>query len=377
MANCYENIIGLTPENVACLPEVPTVETTSNSGLYITDIKPVDSLIGIDDLYDTEGTVFTLLGKARSYAINSFIAETNALISKSVRMRQQAYLGKIGEPTAKDKVAASAFGWQGIHILCSSMFGATFTLKSIELIFEATGTKNVYLADKYNNVLMTATGVVLANGKGTIQANLTLPCYDNNGYAEYWIYYDNTANKAFANGINCGCTGFTPSFSKSSQHFGMGFTKGNGWANWLMIEGVQFSALNHFDSFDDYSAYGTQARTNNVMNGIILDVSVGCSIESIMCDQVKDFYMNPFAMSIAKAIQLKSADLFTTSILSSAKISRATMINSEEMARARAEWRAEYLDILNYITQNVQIADQSDCFSCRPMIEMNVKPILS
>jgi hypothetical protein len=381
MPNCYENIIGLASEGNNCLPTLTDPQKTSNSGLYIADLEPIDSLIGINELSEETDYVWSLMEKARASATNFFIAETNGLLAKSVKLRQAAYSGKIGEPSAKELVTnePATYSWEGVHILCASMYGATFQLRSVDLVFENDNSRVLRVSDKYNNVLFEQTDIALTGGRATVQINLNLPCYDQNGYAEYWVYYDNDeTNTPYANRINCGCTGFTPAFDKSAPHFGKGYTKGNGWANWLMVEGVKFSQDDSFDDFDSWNLNDfPQERTQNVMNGLVLDVSVGCSIESIMCEQVAGFYINPFAMSIAKAIQLKSAELFTTAILSSAKISRATMINSEEMSTARQEWRMEYLDILNYITQNVQIADQSDCFSCRPMIEMNVKPILS
>lgn len=371
MIQCYENIIGLAPVNTTCVPEMPPQYEGSKSGLYVSDLGVLDIL---GDEYKTS-MLWDNLSEDRERATLAFIAETNTLLQRKVRHRMNPYTGKIGEPSGQGYTAYQNLAWRGIRIYCKNIPSAYIYLKSVYLSFNNSTDKILKIKDKYNNLLYENTAVHFSGGKATVGVNLKLPTADHFGSMEYFIYFDSVSGSGSLNNkIVCqDCTGFTAPFDKTNLPFYKQYKAGIGWANWMMIQGVDFNNDLNFDTFDSTV---TVVKRDNSMSGIMLDMSVGCGIDEILCDQVKNFSVNAFSMSIAKAIQLKTAELFLTSILSSQKISRTTMINHEQVAAMRQEWRQECNEIINYVTSNIEVSE-NQCFDCRGLLDIGLGKIIS
>lgn len=374
--SCYDNIIGLAPTNYKCIVEVPeelrdTVQK-SISGLFISDLGVLDIL---GDEFRTS-TMWTSLDQNRTQATLAFIAETNTLLQKKVRHRTNPYQGKIGEQTANSLVEYTGNKFQGVRLYCNNIKSAFIYIKNIELYFEGDNQRTLFIKDKYNNQIYFNDTIAPVNGKFIAKIDKKLLTANQDGSMEYFIYYNNSESRAKNNRIVCpDCTGFKAPFDKTNLPFNQNYKSGIGWANWLMLQGIKFDNDSFFNVFDE-NVDVTWTAAQNAMNGIVLDVAIGCGIDDILCEQVQNFSINPFAMSIAKAIQLKTAELFTTYILSSNRISRTTLINHEQLAEMRQEWRMEYNEIINYITSNIEVSD-SDCFNCRGLLDIGLGRILT
>jgi hypothetical protein len=377
----YNKIIGLSRTQHSCLPALTSEQLASDSGLYITDLVQLESLLNVENLANSDAglDLWDTMVMSRTQAASTFVAESNALMMTKVRAKLPGFNGLIGDSVGKGTIESDGHTYQGVHILCNPIEGAIITIKSIEIVFESYDTPvDLYIVNKRNKEVFISLDNVLVGGRKTIPVNISLPTFDAFGSAEYWILYKHEGgNVAYNNKIGCGCNGFVPYFDKASPHFGRNYVKGNAWGNWIMVQGVKMTQEigNVWDmaEFDDLTS---KVLVDNAALGLSIDISVGCRIDSLMAESLKDYMVNPIAMSIAKAVQLKAAEQFSTLILTSQRLSRPILINHEQIAEMRAEWRIQYNEILDYITSNIQI-EGSDCFNCRPLLDMRINSILS
>lgn len=368
--SCYDKIIGLSPTiNFNCLPMLPTAMQGSKSGLYLSDLGVLDLIA--NDM--SQPYIWDELDKAVKQAALFFTADTNALLQRKVSYKHLSFAGKIGEPNARASANTSRT-YTGIRVACQGLNGSVLELRELELMFDTDFVTTIHIKNRNNQSVYYNDNVVVANGRAVVNVNLSLPTHDQMGAMDYFIYYESQGNSYKNNRLVCSnCNGFAPVFNKANPHFNKGHRAGNAWANWLMIQGVDFDDDTYFDDFDSISS----EKMDNAAKGIVLNINIGCRIDTIMCNEVQNFSINPFAMSIAKAIQLKAAELFTTMLLSTQKISRTTMINNEQITAMRQEWRQEYNnEIIPFITSNIEVSD-NDCFHCKGFLDIRISSILS
>ena len=366
---CYDNIIGLARVDCPCIEDAPPEGfSTSESGLYITDTPPFDSLSGYDECGD--GSIWDMLDKSREEAIRTFVADSNALLMRNFTSRRERFTGQIGEATGRDAFSTENT-YAGIRIACNPLRGGRIKITHIGTLFHGSGTLALTITNSLNVQVATATVDILNGWKlNTLATPIVLPTYiDFAEEHEYFITYQyNPSNQPRINKINCGCGGFVPWFKQDNPMWKSAHPGNRAWANWIQVGGWSGDTLTDFDL--------APSSTNTQMNGLAIQVELGCDVGKVLCNGSLDYTSDPFALSIAYAIRYKAWEILGAKVLASTKLNRTNVINRETLQGFKREWNAKYAENVNNITQEAQMR-QNDCLACREDSGMRVQTILA
>jgi hypothetical protein len=370
MANtCYNNIIGLARADCPCIEEAPpNGYNTSTSGLFITDVPPFDALSGYDEC--GEDSVWDMLTKSREESVNTFIADTNAMLMRTFKSRRERFKGGIGEATGRDTLTTDKT-YAGIRIACNPIRGGILKITHIGTLFSGSGTLDIEIFNSLNESVFTGE-VDIQNGfaLNALDTAISLPTYiEFDDKHEYYLTYTyNPANKPRLNNINCGCGGFVPWYNTEKPMWVNAHPGSRAWANWVMVGGWTGDTLTDFDQ--------CSSSTNTQMNGITLQVELGCDIGQVLCNGSLDYTSDPFALSMAYAIRHKACEILASKLIASTTINRLNMVNRDTLRELKREWNAKYAENAQYIAQEAQLR-QNDCLVCRDESGYGVSTILS
>ena len=363
---CYDNIIGLSRADCPCIDAAPiSGYTTSNSGLYISDLDPLNNLTGYSEC--GVNSIWNVLDNVRSEAVRVFKADTNALLAQYFKPRRDRFIGQIGEATGRD-VHSTIKTYAGARLACNPMRGGTMKITAIGTLFSASGTLSLSVYNSLNAQVVAPFSVTIANGwtLNTLATAIELPLYiDFDSRHEYFFVYTFDADKpAKLNSLSCGCGGFNPYYNTNNPMWNTQHAGNKSWANWIMAGGWEGDTLTDFDT-----CTGT-AETR--LNGLALQIELGCDVSQILCNGNLDFTNDLLAMSAAYAILWKSADLMAAKLLMSTDLNRQNVINRDVLKDARKEWGAKYVEATQYISEQAAIG-QNDCLTCREDRMVGVK----
>ncbi|MCB0541904.1 MAG: hypothetical protein KDC70_00215 [Saprospiraceae bacterium] len=366
---CYDNIIGLARADCPCFSTAPpSGYNTSVSGLYISDLEPLNTLKGYDECGET--SIWTILSKARDEAVRVFKADTNAMLAQNFAPRRQRFVGQIGDASGRDTLTTDKT-YAGIRIACNPTRGGTLRITHIGTLFSGSGTLSVSVYNSLNVQVVAPFDVPIVNGwvLDGLSEVIELPLYvDFDRKHEYFIVYTyDASNKPRLNGLPCGCGGAPVYYDQNRPLWGNGsrYIGDKGWANWIMVGGWAGDTLTDFDQ--------CPATSEGYMNGLALKVELGCDISQILCSGTLDFDNDPMAMSLAYAILWKSAEIMANKMLISTDLTRENVINREAWKDLRKYWNSKYEEAIKYIAQEASINGQNDCLGCREDRMIGVK----
>lgn len=366
---CYDNIIGLSRADCPCIDTAPGEGfDTSLSGLYMADLTPLDNLEGLEEC--GVGSVWDMLGKSRDEAVKIFVADTNAMLMNTFSSRRENFKGQIGEAVGRETLETSNT-YAGIRLAFNPMRGGRIKITKIGTLFSGAGTLTLKIHNALNVQVWTG-DVTISNGwtLNTLETAITLPTFvEFSNTHEYFLTYTyNPSNKPKLNKINCGCGGFVPWYDLSNPMWKNQHSGGRAWAGWMMCGGWTGNTLTDFD----------QATGNDgtIMNGLALQIELGCDIGQVLCNGTLDFETDPFAMSIAHAIRYKADSIMLQKLLGSTDLTRSNTINREYYKERRGEMTGRYNKMIDYITQSASLQN-IDCLTCKDPHGMIVKPVLT
>jgi hypothetical protein len=366
---CYDNIIGLSRLDCPCIEDAaPTGYDTSQSGLYIADYPPFLEMDGYNEC--GQGSVWDVLDRAREQAIAAFTADTNAALMTVFQSRRDRFKGQIGDATGREALSTSST-YAGARIACNPVRGGTLKITAIGTLFSAAGTITAKIINSRNQQVGSDIPLTVANGfhLNTISTPIELPTYiDYDSKHEYFLVYThNPANPAKLNTVS-GCCGFYPRFDMAAPMWKGQYSGSKAWANWVMAGGWTGNSLTDFDLCG--------ASTGTQLNGLSLQVELGCDVGLLLCNGSLDFSTDPQALSIAYAILWKSLSNAASLLLGSTKLTRTATANREYLKEARADWDRKYETNLNYIVQQATISS-NDCLACKDEIGMQVATVMT
>ena len=356
------------------LANIPTSVSTpayseSDSGLFITDLLPEEEIAA---LASCDQTLWDLMSKARSVAIKEFRAALNTTLARRYQAKYPTFSGNIGEAKASDYLSTgSAFA--GIRIRTNGMRSGYLKISRILAMFEATGTVNVTIYDGLGTVAVPSFPIsTVAGGKSYTSVDITLPLLgDFQHEQDYFLAYSyDGANRPRLNKTYCGCDrAFSPvtdvnTFTPEGYdpHFDTGRNQYRGryaWHNFIMLGGWEGDSVADFSDAPD--------QVTEYMNGLCLEIEVGCDMAQGLCGMVQAFGSNQYAMSVATAIQRRSAAYLIARRLNSSQPNRANAVNREHLVKTVGQWEGEYAEIVQWLSQNLP-ATSLDCFECQPRV---------
>ncbi len=370
MFECYDNIIGLAQEECACIStDRPADYATSQSGLYMDDLVLISSLVGLKDCDQT--SIWPILTRARKAAISQFVADTNALMGQKYRPRRaparDQVLGQIKAKTVESPTEALAV----VAIECAPIRSGKMTISKLGAVFSGSGLVSVGLYNNVDGLLSTHEITTVADTYTTITLDLELPLYSKycTPLIYYFVYTFDAGNLPRANKISCGCSGWTPTYNSAAPYYLDKKTRrGAPWASYVMVGGTEITDIVELED--------TPSAMTSKMHGLVFEVDFSCDVSEVLCKDSLDFESNPLAQSMAFAIYYLTAALVASSVLSSDKLTRSNMINSEDWEDSLIEWQAKYNEHTNYIASQANYT-ANDCLTCRDVLGMTTQGLFS
>jgi hypothetical protein len=332
--SCFGNIVGTT------------IESESDSGLYITDLEAVETINALlrDDVQlDDEAKLEDKLTNSRRIAILALQTDLTTLMMRYAKAKT-GFKGIVGLTKATANIIET--GKSGLRLLCKPVKDADLILSGVTLTFSQTGQVRLYLASNNSDDVIDL-GLMNATANKPVFNELPQPLllsmYDDSieDLVEYYIYHENTIAPKDTK-IDCAsCTIFY--FDQRKPLF-----KLHSYKQYLNVAGFN-------SEIADVGYKGT-----NASKGIQLHVDIRCNTHKAICNGSIDFYRNPMAMSIATAIQYKAASHVIWDLIRSPKLNRVLMGDMETFREAASFYGRKYNDMIKYISKNMDI--QSDCF---------------
>lgn len=356
MFNCYDNVIGLSESPCECLPEAPTGSTTSKSGLFMDELTPINNLLLNKPCANG---VWDILTSARNKAIKSFISDSSALLYKKYALKYNPLKNQILGQIKALKTINSSKQYSVLRIACKPIKNGFLKIKSINTLFESTGTIEVSIFDNVTGLLATTIVNTEANTLSLNSYIRTLPTKSK--YVDileyYFVFVFDQANKPKETKLSCGCGGVSiPTFDIDQPYFNS-IKRGFQWSKYLMVGSMQ---IDNLADLEDISKYAT-ANTS----GLILEIDLGCDVTKTLCDGELDFQTDGLAMAMAMAIRFSAGISVADSVLKNGALNRSNLIDRDLWLESIVEWEIKYEQHLNFIVNNVNL-DSSGCFTCKP-----------
>lgn len=377
MADCFDNIIGLSNRVCDCFSvDKPVTYSDSLSGLFITDLLPEEEIAA---LAKCDMTLWDLLEWARATAIKDFRATLNATMQTRYKLKYNTFKGFLGEDKGASTLTTTKTQ-AGVRIRTAGIRSGYLKITRIMAMFQLTGT--IDLTVYKGRVIDRDTGEMeleeavaafpidtTANGRAvtTLDTPILLPLLDDFAQEQdYLITYDYSgSNKPKLNELVCGCNSSSFTVSRNVDTFLNIQNKDYGgkyaWHNFITLGGWEGDIVSGETT--------APAEVGMYMNGLSLEVEAGCDTASGLCGMVETFGANPYAMSIATAIQRRAVALLMRKRLSSSLPNRANAVNREGVEKELRTWEGEYAEIMNYLSNNMP-ETSNDCLECKPRVRM-------
>jgi hypothetical protein len=369
LENSLTYIIGLARQQCPCADTAPTNFNVSASGLYLTDLEPFGMLEGLEDC--EHGGTWAMLEAARYEAVQQFKTDMIALLSQRYKAMRAPFKGVLGEMGGTVALESNK-QYVGLRLYCGNIKGGILHLKELGTLFEADSSITLYIYNNLGELLHTIHDAdTKPNKLSKSPLNITLPMsHDFTNHLEYFIIYEyDINNKPIVNKAHCGCGGFNPMYSTQRPYVSHSHTGSRQWAAWVMMGSYESDTLTDF--------MNNTNRAPNRFNGLVLNVEMYCkALELLTDDGDINFDANPLAMAYATAVRFKAAEELANKLLLSNNLNRAVMINREQIASERENWRKQYLEVTRYLSQTMDIS-QNDCFCEKGGFEMQTNSIFA
>lgn len=345
--DCFGEIVGTTKDS------------TSDSGLYLTDLEAIETIEGLIENkseYSTSAdSILEKLESARRSAILQLNTDLTTLMMRYAKPRDSYNNIIIGGK--KYTQALTETGLSGMRLLCRPIRDAEIILRGVNTLFNENGFITLKIASniddtitEYNNIETKARKVAT----NEFAAPLVLPLWHKNvsGCVEYYIYHENEV-ESLTTRIKCStCSKFyfnadAPQWSKA------------GYQHYLNVAGF------NVDAVENLTKSGV-----NYSKGIQLLLDIRCRTDRAVCSDSMDMISNPMAMSYATAIQYKAGANLIWNILRDPGINKILMADAEELRSAATWYNRRYNDMIKVISKNMPLI--SDCFCEHGFTRVNI-----
>lgn len=353
--SCLTNYIGLSQNTCDC-PDFDGQPTeVSLSGYYIDDEIPIDPLVYGDC---GQGSIWDILERARTKAINDFEADFNAELQKVYKQRTAPFVGEIGTK-GYSGIITSALQYCGARIDTKAFKGSKLVIPSVIIGNNLGGATVVKVWKGYsvNNVTVTnvelltsQAATLLANQFTTITFSTALE-YTLKQNEHYFITYNLPAGSyPFSNQYpTCGgCTGTNV-----------------GWRDSLNINGISVANESEINT----SSLNTSAY------GLIINAKIYCDVSNWFCT-LKDLgTLSGEFRTVAKTLVFKAAQNAVQVMLDSSQINFTTITSRENLYGKRNHFAKEYADRIVWLASVFPITE-FNCLTCGASNNIRVQAIL-
>jgi len=336
---------------------------TSDSGLFISQLLPEEEIKG---LVDCDRTVWDLFTEARTLAIKDLTASINANILRRHTLKRKSWNGFVGTSDLEGTLSSTSV-YAGVRIRTNPVRSGYFRINRIMSIFSANTVIPVTIYAGDGTIMTPTFDLNTLNGKKAFtEVGVTLPMLgDFNDSQDYFIVFEidpynlPKLNKTYCSSCNGQKNITNVAHYDQNAEWDNTYQKGLGWQNWLIVGGWEG------DSVSDFS--GASDTLSTYMNGISLDIEVGCDVVAGLCGIATG--TGPEMQAAAKYIQCRAASILVSKRASSSTPNRANFANREQLEKEAAGWEADAAEAITYLTQNAN-ETMNDCVACKPRIRM-------
>jgi len=349
--------------NVSAISTIPAYDT-SDSGLFLSDILPESELKGLRDCNKTEWVVQS---NSRTTAIKETVASINAAILRKNNKKHTTFTGHIGKQDGD--YLTSAFSYVGVRIRTNPIKSGYLRISRLSALFEKNGIVNMTIYSSDGTVVSPTIPITTAAGRAKINdVGITLPMLsDFSTCQDYYIVYEyDPLNKPRLNKTYCaGCNGSQVANTVVNR-YGMlnewptDYRGPLSWNNYIIIGGIEVDSVDSFDPDEN-------TNLSQFMNGISLEIEIGCDLTKGLCSMIKGG--GPEAMAFATAVQRRAASLSVSKRNLSSVPNRENTAKGEEQAKQAAEWEADFAEAVSFLTQTIT-EYSNDCVSCRSRMSL-------
>jgi hypothetical protein len=340
--SCLAEIIGFSRSEDLCVDGWDPSFADSLSGIYIDEMEGMS--LRILDSVGGKDSIWGMMDRARSAAINSFKTDIWAEILKSFEYRRDRFSGEIGNRRFTNVIFKDTY--HGIRLF-SDIKGGTFTLRGVTLNLNDTEAVSLLIYNDFE--LLDTINLVSSANKPAYNAITPVELELNGNY--YFIIQP--AGTPYNNKITCGCGGYKWCFN--TEHPCYKGSKEN-WTLWCMAGGIHGTDI---DKRDDWAV-------SQYAQGMRLHGDFKCDATDIFCSDASDFENNEVDSAVAWAIAFKTAEFLTYEIRNSGEVSRYTLLGNDAVLTANMSYYSErYSALLTFIGENIPV-DANDCLQCRP-----------
>lgn len=371
-AACFENIIGLSRTDCQCVDDRPVDAGVSESGLYLDELPGLNLLMANAAKKCGAGTLWDMLDRARSNAIEEVKADLGSCINANTDARRQNGLSQIGSDKriSGDRHPLTST-YHGMTIQTAKVKGGIFKLVAIGTAFKpdslpATIEVNVYDRESIASAPLATYLVPCVANKQTwytlptpLELSMTELGMENPRF--HVLFQPVAGMKAMNTLISCQCGGFDPYWNTDNpQYHSTQQKNGMLWAEWCMAGGVRGNTLEDRDLWTPL----------NATNGLMLRVQFECDEGSTYCSDAPNYVTDPVQKVIAHSVRYKAGAMIIQDLLSSTAINQYTMTAGEQLLANRNSYNKAYTDrVTGYLcptlSQKENVNRYGDCRRCK------------
>jgi len=346
---------------VSAADTIPAFDT-SKSGLFLSDILPISELQSVPNKWQT-------VLQARTQAIKESVASLSVAIKRNAVEQHVKYQGFVGGEQ-NDGYLDTTFGYAGVRIRTNPIQSGYLRINRIATYFEKSGTVNAWLFDGAGTVVSRRIELRTGGGgrKMITDVNIEVPLLnDFNTCQDYYLLYEyDPTNRPKKNKTYCApCNKSSVNPITYVNRYGLqgvwpdDYRGALAWNNYIIAGGVEWDDLSDFtDTPDNVSTY---------MNGLALEIEVGCDLTKGFCRMLNSG--GPEVMALATAIQRRWATILVDQKVVTSVPSRSNVAKGDAQKSMAGVWEGEFAEAMNYLAGAVD-ENSNDCVVCRPRISM-------
>lgn len=336
----------------------------SKSGLYLTDLLPMSVL---DGLKDCNVSKWDVIRNTKSLAIRETVQSLNVVLNRKNQKKYKEYQGFIGGDG--DSYLTSTKTYAGVRIRTNPLRSGYFRINAIATQFQSSGTIKLTIYSGDGTVMCKQIDLKTVAGRKAVNSiGVTLPMLnDFNECQDYYLLFEyDTANKPRLNKTFCpGCNkNITPPITYVN-HYGLqtewpsDYRGPLAWNNYLIVGGVETDNVGDFSGMSDV--------VSNYMNGLQLDVEIGCDLSSGLCRMIEGD--SPQKAAFASALSHRWASLIVDYKGADTNANRNNVAKSEEHKALASQWEGSFAEEMNYLSETAGEIE-NDCLICKSRISM-------
>lgn len=341
--SCLDTIVGLSQTDCLCFGALPTDYDTSDSGLFIDEVKGFNKEVAnYDNCQD--GNYWEIATDARTRAISTFYSDYNLCISKIPQEQRYRKCTGAFEDNKFSGTVVTADAYVGIKFDSCELKGTCFIVRTITFKPSTSGNVDIQIfsnADLTTPIFEALAQAVTANTKLTVTPStpVQLDLWDDGCIdLEYFIVVKLNGVIPQKNQIKC-----IPCSRR----------KGKCWETFFRQKGVSGDTVTDAEDWTE----------TDFANGLIIIGEVACNYDEMICPEGGLNFKDPYDIMLGTAIQYKAAELIYCKALEGDNTNRYNTIEADEVKERAKFYAMQYEIFKDWLCEHIP-ENNNYCLTC-------------